>query len=182
LTRRAVAGLATRRTADGFFPNDDVPRDNPPLIIRQDRSAWRLANDINLHLSVRAIWLDAERREQWSLEAIDPGWTKWTPSAPTSPHWYRIADLEPLAGAFLAHDRERKTVRVLRDFLTQFDGLSGTANGRRVKRCTRTLDRCEAKGLLIVRRSGSQKLVDVAATTDRLRGLDRPRRGKPRAT
>ena len=65
-------------------------------------------------------------------EAIDPGWTKWTPSAPTSPHWYRVADLERLAGAFLSHDRERKTVRVLRDFLTQFDGLSGTAKRKAV--------------------------------------------------
>ena len=65
-------------------------------------------------------------------EAVEPGWTKWTPSAPTSPHWYRVADLERLAGAFLSHDRERKTVRVLRDFLAQFDGLTGTAKRKAV--------------------------------------------------
>jgi DNA topoisomerase VI subunit B len=81
--------------------------------------------DFNPHLSISGTWLDAERRGQWRFEAIDPG-------APTSPHWYRVADLERLAGAFLSHDRERKTVRVLRDFLTQFDGLSGTAKCKTV--------------------------------------------------
>ena len=54
------------------------------------------------------------------------------PSAPTSPHWYRVGHLERLAGAFLSHDRERKTVRVLRDFLAEFDGLSSTGKRKAV--------------------------------------------------
>jgi hypothetical protein len=52
---------------------------------------------------------------------------------------------------------------------------------RLVKRHPRTLDRWEAAGKLVMRRQGSEDLVDVPATADRLRGLDRPRRGKPRA-
>jgi hypothetical protein len=64
--------------------------------------------------------------------AVDPSWSKWPPSAPTSPHWYRLAELERLAGAFLSHDRERRTIRVLRDFLAQFDGLSGTVKRKGV--------------------------------------------------
>jgi hypothetical protein len=88
--------------------------------------------DLNPHLSLCATWVDDERREQWTSEAIDPAWTKWTPSAPTSPHWYRVADLERLAGAFLSHDREHNSVRVLRDFLAQFDGLTGTARRKAV--------------------------------------------------
>ena len=43
-----------------------------------------------------------------------------------------MAELERLAGAFLSHDRERNTVRVLRDFLAQFDGLAGTAKRKAV--------------------------------------------------
>ena len=88
--------------------------------------------DLNPHLSLCATWVDDEHREQWAYEAIDPAWTKWTPSSPTSPHWYQVADLERLAGAFLSHDRERKTVRLLRDFLAQFDGLTGTAKRKAV--------------------------------------------------
>ena len=88
--------------------------------------------DLNPHLTLFATWLDGERRVHWSWPAVDPRWTKWTPSAPTSPHWYRVGHLERLAGAFLSHDRERKTVRVLRDFLAEFDGLSGTGKRKAV--------------------------------------------------
>jgi DNA topoisomerase VI subunit B len=88
--------------------------------------------DLNPHLSLCATWVDDWCREQWAYEAVDPAWTKWTPSSPTSPHWYQVADLERLAGAFLSHDREHKTVRVLRDFLAQFDGLTGTAKRKAV--------------------------------------------------
>ena len=87
--------------------------------------------DLNPHLSICATWVDEDLRQQWTWKATDPDWTKWTPSAPTSPHWYRRADLERLVGAFLARDRQRNTTRLLRDFLAQFDGLAGT-----VKRST----------------------------------------------
>jgi DNA topoisomerase VI subunit B len=88
--------------------------------------------DLNPHTSICATWADGSCREQWTYKALDPVWTKWTPSAPTSPHWYRLADLERLAGAFLSHDRDHKAVRVLRDFLAQFDGLTGTAKRKAV--------------------------------------------------
>ena len=87
---------------------------------------------LNPHLSLCATWVDREWRERWSHQAVDPDWRKWSPSAPTSPHWYRVEDLERLAGAFLSHDREHKAVRVLRDFLAQFDGLTGTAKRKAV--------------------------------------------------
>jgi hypothetical protein len=87
---------------------------------------------LNPHLSLCATWVDREWREHWSHQAVDPDWRKWSPSAPTSPHWYRVEDLERLAGAFLSHDREQKVVRVLREFLAQFDGLTGTAKRKTV--------------------------------------------------
>ena len=88
--------------------------------------------DLNPHLSICATWVDDSRRERWAHEAAAPGWIKWTPSAPTCPHWYRPADLERLAGAFLSRDRQCKTVRLLRDFLGQFNGLSGTVKRKEV--------------------------------------------------
>jgi Histidine kinase-, DNA gyrase B-, and HSP90-like ATPase len=90
---------------------------------------------LNPHLTLCATWVDRERwhrRERWAHQAVDPDWRRWSPSAPTSPHWYRVEDLERLAGAFLSHDREHKAARVLRDFLAQFDGLTGTAKRKAV--------------------------------------------------
>jgi DNA topoisomerase VI subunit B len=87
---------------------------------------------LNPHLTITATWVDEERRVQNKYGAVDPAWRKWTPSAPTSPHWYRVADLERLAGAYLSHDRQRNATRLLRDFLGQFDGLTGTAKRKAV--------------------------------------------------
>jgi hypothetical protein len=85
---------------------------------------------LNPHLTLHATWLDDERREHWSRRAPAPDWTKWTPAAPTCPHWYRRAEFERLLGAFLTHDRRHNAVRPLRDFLGEFNGLSGTAKRR----------------------------------------------------
>jgi hypothetical protein len=87
---------------------------------------------LNPHLTIYATWVDEERRERLTRRATAPTWAKWTPAAPTCPHWYRRADLERLLGAFLTHDRQHKSVRLLRDFLAEFNGLSGTAKRKAV--------------------------------------------------
>jgi hypothetical protein len=61
----------------------------------------------------------------------DPGWTKWRACDPTSPHWYSPETFERLVAAYIQKDLELGRRRPLRDFLGQFDGLSGT--GRRSK-------------------------------------------------
>jgi Histidine kinase-, DNA gyrase B-, and HSP90-like ATPase len=103
---------------------EDAEGDFLPIVTR--------FTDFNPHLSLTATWVCGGLRRQWTGAAVDPGWVKWVPSAPTCPHWYRVADLERLAGAFLSHDRERRTVRLLRDFLGEFNGLSGTAKRKAV--------------------------------------------------
>ena len=87
---------------------------------------------LNPHLTIYATWVDEERRERLTHRATAPDWTKWTPAAPTCPHWYRRAELKRLLGAFLTHDRQHRSVRLLRDFLTEFNGLSGTAKRKAV--------------------------------------------------
>ncbi len=135
-----VDRIAQQPVIDHRQVEDGSVRIGTSITVRWPESAWSQLEaagrhflpilgrftDLNPHLSLCATWVDADRREQTAWEATDPGWTKWTPSAATCPHWYRVADLERLAGAFLSHDRQRKTVRLLRDFLAQFNGLTGT--------------------------------------------------------
>jgi hypothetical protein len=59
--------------------------------------------------------------------ATDPVWTKWKPSDPTSPHWYTPARLERLIAAYAAYDADRKRDRTVREFASEFRGLSGSA-------------------------------------------------------
>jgi hypothetical protein len=87
---------------------------------------------LNPHLTIYATWVDEEQRERLTPRATAPGWIKWTPAAPTCPHWYRRAEFRRLLGAFLTHDRQHKSVRLLRDFLAEFNGLSGTAKRKAV--------------------------------------------------
>ncbi|MGH6898234.1 MAG: ATP-binding protein [Geminicoccaceae bacterium] len=85
---------------------------------------------LNPHLTMYATWADRDRfdqHERLTRRATAPDYTKWTPASPTCPHWYRRAELERLIGAFLTHDRQHKSVRLLRDFLAEFHGLAGTA-------------------------------------------------------
>jgi DNA topoisomerase VI subunit B len=53
--------------------------------------------------------------------AADPNWRKWRADAPTSPHWYTPAALRGLIAAYITEGD-----RLLRDFVGEFSGLSGT--------------------------------------------------------
>ena len=56
----------------------------------------------------------------------DPAWQKWRPSNPTSAHWYDGARLERYIAAHLSRDQDQKRQRLVREFITEFRGLSGT--------------------------------------------------------
>ena len=56
-------------------------------------------------------------------QRADPAWTKWSPSYPTSACWYDVARFERLVSAY-AHEHGDRTVR---EFVTEFRGLSGSA-------------------------------------------------------
>ena len=62
----------------------------------------------------------------------DRAWQKWKPCDPTSPHWYEPDHLERLIGAYLSHDAEHGRERTVREFITEFRGLSGTAKQKAV--------------------------------------------------
>ena len=64
--------------------------------------------------------------------ATDPGWKKWLPSAPTSPHWYDTDQLRGLIAAYLAKDRQTGRVRTVRELVAEFSGLSGSAKQKAI--------------------------------------------------
>lgn len=86
----------------------------------------QLASDytlLNPHLALSVDW----QGRKSITKATNPKWSKWLPSEPTSPHWYRPADLERLICAYIGHDQDRGTDRSVREFVKEFRGLTGTA-------------------------------------------------------
>lgn len=63
----------------------------------------------------------------------DPGWRKWRPNMPTSPHWYDAARLFRLIAATVAYAEDhRQPCPSLRDFVRDFRGLSSTVKAAEI--------------------------------------------------
>jgi hypothetical protein len=77
----------------------------------------------NPHLSLRGSWNGAEFI---NCQASNPHWMKWGPRNPTSPHWYNESRLQRYISAHVARDREANVDRPVREFITEFRGLSST--------------------------------------------------------
>jgi DNA topoisomerase VI subunit B len=58
--------------------------------------------------------------------------SKWIPSAATSPHWYTEAQLRNLIAAYVAAERQGARARTVREFISEFRGLSGTAKQKAI--------------------------------------------------
>jgi DNA topoisomerase VI subunit B len=65
-------------------------------------------------------------------------WQKWKTNNPTSPHWYTAEQLRNLIAAYLNAERESNISRTVREFVSEFRGLSRTATQKTV---------CENAGL-----------------------------------
>jgi DNA topoisomerase VI subunit B len=112
---------------------------------------------LNPHLTLTVAWFG----ERSTIRATDPSWRKWRPSDPTCPHWYTPQHLERLIAAYLAHDAERGRERTIREFVSEFRGLSGSLKQKAVLTATglqraplarlfegRTIDRSAVDALL----------------------------------
>jgi len=110
----------------------------------------------NRHLSLTLNWFGEKR----TWKATDRRWCKWKPSDPTSAHWYEVRHLGRLIGAYVTHDREAGTDRLVSDFVAEFDGLS--RSGHR----TRVLDQAGLKRARL-----SQLVADDRFDTDRIAAL-----------
>jgi DNA topoisomerase VI subunit B len=89
-----------------------------------DDFAW-----LNPHLCLVATW-DGE--VVVDRKPSDPSWQKWKASDPTSPHWYDLARFERYIAAHVSRDQDTGRVRLVREFVAELRGLSGSAKGKRV--------------------------------------------------
>jgi hypothetical protein len=85
----------------------------------------QIANDftvLNPHLTLETDWYGQRNK----IKATDQTWKKWLPSHPTSSHWYDNSAFGRLLCAQIAHDADSGRERTVREFVSQFDGLTGT--------------------------------------------------------
>ncbi|WP_145376934.1 hypothetical protein [Symmachiella dynata] len=82
----------------------------------------------NPHLTISLDWFG----EQTHFDATNTAWKKWKPNQPTSPHWYGQSHLERLIAAYVTHDRDHGTDRTIAEFVSEFDGLSGSRKRKSV--------------------------------------------------
>jgi Histidine kinase-, DNA gyrase B-, and HSP90-like ATPase len=92
----------------------------------------RLASDftfLNPHLTLTLDWFG----EVTTTDATVAEWDKWTPSSPTSPHWYSRETFERVLGAYITHDRHNGNAeRTVREFISEFRGLTSTGKQKRL--------------------------------------------------
>ena len=74
--------------------------------------------------------VDGDRHE-WL--ATNRNWMKWLPSDPTSAHWYTVEQLENLIASYIdADQRTGSAPKTVREFISEFKGLSRTASQKTV--------------------------------------------------
>lgn len=70
--------------------------------------------------------------DEISIQATDTSWRKWSPTTPTSPHWYTPENLRDLIAYVISAERGNGGSCTVRDFVRTFNGLKGTANAKKV--------------------------------------------------
>jgi DNA topoisomerase VI subunit B len=66
----------------------------------------------------------------------DKAWSKWTPSAPSSPHWYDQSAFAALVASYIRETSRSGVDKPLGGFITEFDGLSGSAKQKAIRTVT----------------------------------------------
>jgi DNA topoisomerase-6 subunit B len=126
----------------------------------------------NPHAAFTLRYLD---QEPVTYQAIDPDYTKWKPSSPTSPHWYDAEQLRALIAAYVNNERSGGEARTVRAFVSEFAGLSSTAKQKKV---TEALSLSGAYLHDLIRGDD----IDLAIVTDLLAAMrDESRPIKPKA-
>src|SRR5262249_39541905 len=124
---------ARREDEDGniVWPFSDTPvleKNWTPNLAGRFREIVETFAVLNPHATIHLDWFGHKR----TWKATDPTWQKWKPCWPTSSHWYELRHLERLIGAYITHDRDAETDRLISDFVAEFDGLSGSRKRAKV--------------------------------------------------
>jgi DNA topoisomerase VI subunit B len=97
------------------------------LVVASDRFlplVWNFVA-LNPHL---AVTLDRDGKRLVNWEPTNSSWEKWKPSDPIPAHWYTTDRFQRLIAACVNRDIDHgDRVRLVRDFIGDFRGLSGTA-------------------------------------------------------
>jgi len=101
--------------------DDDYDSYNSPPTVQELVEAYAA---LNPHASFRFSKL--------TYQATDRDSYKWRAADPTSPHWYTPETLRSLIAGFLLREREGGRARTVREFVSEFRGLSSTAKQKQV--------------------------------------------------
>ena len=67
-----------------------------------------------------------------TYEATNKDWKKWKSDDATSPHWYNTETLRNLIAGYIKKENEGSTPKTVREFVSEFRGLSSTSKQKRV--------------------------------------------------
>jgi DNA topoisomerase VI subunit B len=88
---------------------------------------------VNPHLTLTVEWCRLGEAARQTVAATEPAWCKWRPSDPSSAQWYDVARLGRLMAAHVAHAEDHsRPCPTVREFVSEFRGLSATAKGRAI--------------------------------------------------
>lgn len=100
-----------------------------------------------------------------STVSYPDNWQKFLPTDPTSPHWYDVAALKRLVFALIGVAHKGGRDLTLRDFVRQFNGLSGTLKAKAV---------CDQLLQVSRLRDFEEREADVSLLLDVMRANARP--------
>jgi hypothetical protein len=125
---------------------------------------------LNPHLTLRLKWFDEPERviERTAAE----NWRKWLPSDATPAHWYQPEHLGRLIGAYVSHDQGNGRARTVREFVSEFRGLSGTSKGKTILEAT-GLERSPLTALVDAER-GVLRMDVIAKLLDAMKRHSKP--------
>jgi DNA topoisomerase VI subunit B len=84
---------------------------------------------LNPHLALQ-VTIDGKPRRL--VNASNPEWHRWLPSDPSPAHWYTPDTFERLIAAHVRDDQDRGRNTLVREFVAQFRGLTGSAKQKTV--------------------------------------------------
>lgn len=126
----SATNVRTGTTVKVYWP------DSASSILTDAKAGFlQLADDftvLNPHLTLSVDWFGQKQR----TKATAPEWKKWVPSKRSPAHWYDLEAFERLVSAYIGHDQDRGDDRSVREFVSAFDGLAGTAKQKTVLETT----------------------------------------------
>ncbi len=102
--------------------------DGPPIFLQMVDLVRRFAL-FNPHAHFTFIQPGGPQIEWAPTETT---WKHWMPDRPTSPRWYTPGHLRSLIAAYLTDERNGGDARTVREFVSEFAGLSGSAKQQAV--------------------------------------------------